>query len=543
MSGGLLDDLIKSIDGLPPDQRQEMAEAALMATDGMPWLPQIGPQTDAYFCDADDLFYGGQAGGGKTDLLLGLAATAHHESLLLRRITGDARKLCDRMEGILGHIQGRNLSPQISWKLGERKIDFAGCQYEQDKQRFKGHPHDLIGFDEVGDFLYSQFMFIKAWNRSARPGQRCRTVSAGNPPTTPEGLWVIEYWAPWLDPNHPNPAKDGEIRHFISDKNDKGHEVPVKGKYAYDHDRGRFEQVADSAQQQDYPAHIEVLSSRSRSFIRARLADNAYLRDTDYGATLDALPAEIRAAYRDGRFDQSIKDNPWQIIPTAWIKAAQERWTAMPPKGVPMCAMGVDPAQGGDDNTVIACRYDGWYDQTLSVPGKLTPLGSDVAALVIAKRKDRALPIIDMGGGYGSGVVQALQGNDIKHYAYKGSEGVSTRTKDGKLKFKNKRTEAYWKFREALDPDQAGGSPIALPPNPRLVADLAAPTFLIKGIEIIAEPKVDIVDRLGRSPDDGDAVVMAWSDGAKAVTHDTMWKSNSGRPQTVMGHQAQRRRR
>ena len=49
-----------------------------------PWVPNPGPQTDAYFCAADILLYGGQ-GGGKSDLGLGLAFTAHRRSLILRR--------------------------------------------------------------------------------------------------------------------------------------------------------------------------------------------------------------------------------------------------------------------------------------------------------------------------------------------------------------------------------------------------------------------------------------------------------------------------
>ena len=44
------------------------------------WVPNPGPQTDAYFSPADELFYGGQSGGGKTDLGLGLALTAHRRS-------------------------------------------------------------------------------------------------------------------------------------------------------------------------------------------------------------------------------------------------------------------------------------------------------------------------------------------------------------------------------------------------------------------------------------------------------------------------------
>lgn len=539
-----LDDLLTQFESMTAEERAEFEDTVMRGVGGQCWVPQPGPQTEAYFSEADELFYGGQAGGGKTDLGLGLSLTAHTDSLLLRRVNKDARKLMDRVENVLGHTEGRNLSI-LDWKHDGRCMTFSGCQHEDDKQRHKGIAHDLKFFDEIGDFLYSQFTFIKTWNRSTVPGQRCRIVCAGNPPTTPEGLWVIEYWAPWLDPKYPNPAKDGELRWFICDRDDRSHEVPGKGKFSIDHaNNKKIERVDDAAQQADYPEHVEIVASKSRTFIRARLEDNAYLRDTDYAANLDSLPAEIRMAYRDGRFDQSIKDNPWQIIPTSWVVEAQKRWKPTPPAGVPMCAIGVDPAQGGDDNTVLAPRYDGWYDQTLAVPGKQTPLGSDVAGLVIGKRKDGALPIVDMGGGYGGGVIQSLGENQIKYYAYKGSEKSTRRTKDGKLKFKNNRTAAYWSFREALDPDQPGGSPIALPPNARLLADLTAPTFKIVNAEIVAEPKEDVVDRLGRSPDDGDAVVMAWCDGAKALTYATLWKNSTNMQTTAnMGHSRQRRSR
>jgi hypothetical protein len=43
------------------------------------------PQRRAYDSPADILGYGGAAGGGKSDLLLGLAITRHERSLLLRR--------------------------------------------------------------------------------------------------------------------------------------------------------------------------------------------------------------------------------------------------------------------------------------------------------------------------------------------------------------------------------------------------------------------------------------------------------------------------
>jgi hypothetical protein len=46
------------------------------------------------------------------------------------------------------------------------------------------------------------------------------------------------------------------------------------------------------------------------------------------------------------------------------------------------------------------------------------------------------------------------------------------------------------------------------------------------GIQV--EPKKDVVKRLGRSPDKGDAVVMAWYSGAKALTHAQIWTKEQG---------------
>src|SRR5581483_2253531 len=69
---------------------------------GRKWWPNPGPQTDCYYSLADETFYGGQAGGGKTHLLLGLAATVHQRSLLLKRIRQDAKKFIPYLAEIIG---------------------------------------------------------------------------------------------------------------------------------------------------------------------------------------------------------------------------------------------------------------------------------------------------------------------------------------------------------------------------------------------------------------------------------------------------------
>src|SRR3954454_17002668 len=90
-------------------------------------------------------------------------------------------------------------------------------------------------------------------------------------------------------------------------------------------------------------------------------------------------------------------------------------------------------------------------------------------------------------------------------------------TKDRQLAFANKRAEAWWNFREALDPDQPDGSAIALRPDPELRADLCTPTWKLTARGILLESKDDIRKRLGRSPGKADAVVMGWSEGNKAA--------------------------
>lgn len=510
----------------PTRKRLDHEARKIIASAGIApvWAPNVGPQTEAFFSEADELFYGGEAGGGKTALLAGLATTCHSQSLILRRTNAEVEGLVEEVERIVGSRQGYN-SQSGMWRLPGRTVSIGGCQLERDKQKRKGKARDFMGFDEISDFTETQYTFIIGWNRSTKPGQRVRIVATGNPPTTAEGLWVLKRWAAWLDPKHPNPAKPGELRWFTT-IDGKDTEVDGPGPHLVEG---------------------QMVRAKSRTFIRARLSDNPDLAETDYDATLAALPEEYRQAYRDGRFDLALRDGAFQTIPTAWIRAAQLRWKPAPPQGVPMCTMGVDASGGSNDPMIIACRHDGWFAPLIRIEAKELPIaqmGSVSAGVVVSHRRDNALVVVDMGGGYGGPLYEHLSTNSIECAAYKGAEGSSGRTKDRKLGFKNKRSEAIWRFREALDPDQPGGSPIMLPDDPEVVADLTAPTFRVtpRGIEVEAKDKV--TTRLGRSTDKGDAVVMAWSAGLKTAHIQGGFPAMAKkRPEVILGHQAARRRR
>jgi hypothetical protein len=266
------------------------------------------------------------------------------------------------------------------------------------------------------------------------------------------------------------------------------------------------------------PGDYEGMPARSRTFIPSRLADNPDLAESGYDAVLAALPAEIRAAYREGRFDLSLRDADYQVIPSAWIREAQARWTPEPPDGVPMCSVGVDCSGGGDDPMIIARRHAEWFAPMIEIPGSQIPMdrsGAYSAGLVVSYRRDSAVVVLDMGGGYGSSLYEHLRANDVKAHPYKGSEASSGRTVDRTLGFANVRSAALWDLREALDPSQPGGSDVAFPDDPKLVADLTAPTFQVRGGKIVVESKESVCTRLGRSTDRGDAVIIARTAGLR----------------------------
>lgn len=538
----LVEDLLRRLKALPPEDKASLSELVQKQTAGQLWFPLPGPQSDAYYSEADEVYYGGSAGGGKTDLCLGLSLTAHKKSLGLRRFNKDARGLYNRCGDILGYPKDSGNKQLLEWEVQGRRVVFGGCQYEDDKERYKGEPYDLIFFDEIPDFTQSQFVFIKTWNRTVDPEQRCRVVVAGNPPTKPEGRWVIEYWAPWLDPKHPRPAKCGELRWFVQapEEDNLGDvEVEKPGLYLFKGGEVHYlgQRKKDTIPEADRKFCV---IAKSRTFIRAMLKDNPYLMATDYEATLDAMPAALRAAYRDGRFDIALEDQANQLIPTAWVLEAVERSRnmKMPPQGIPMCNIGCDVAQGGKDEAILAPRYDGYFPPLISIPGADVPRGRDLAARILSERRDRADVSIDMGGGYGSSVSEVLEENDVNVFKFKGAETATGRAKDG-TRFVNRRTEALWRFREALDPDQPGGSHIILPDDNKLVADLTAPTFDLTSSGYVAEPKKNIKKRLGRSPDRGDAVIISWLYGPKMLHYaggDMSKAARPKRPECVGGH-------
>ena len=503
-------DFIKAFEQLPEEERREAIALAEQECKGMHFVPNPGPQTLAYYSPADELYFGGAAGPGKTTFLCGLAVNEHFDVQLFRRESTQLRGLVKELTKILGSSAGLNAQLGV-WRLPTgQTIELAGVKDEADKEKWQGRAADLKGFDEICHFSRSQYRFIIGWNRSTRPGQRCRVVATGNPPLTVEGLWVIKHWAAWLDPRHPNPAKPGELRWPVraTDEDDENEIFFNTKEEAIEHLK-----TLRSAPR-DYDGN--VIPPRSRTFIPGELSDNPDLMRGGYSAVIEAMPKEVREAMR-GDFTTGLKDDDWQVIPTAWLEAAQQRWTPKPPDGYAMTALAVDVAPGGGDKRVVAARYGGWFPK-LDVAREEDKDGRLTASAVVKVRRDNCPVVVDLGGGWGGDAVIALKDNGIEVVTYMGLNPSSATTRDGKLRFVNLRAECIWKLREALDPGQEGGSVIALPPDDaELKADLASFRWMLKPNGIQIESKEDIKKRIGRSPDRGEAVVMCLAPGDRAV--------------------------
>ncbi len=190
-----------------------------------------------------------------------------------------------------------------------------------------------------------------------------------------------------------------------------------------------------------------------------------------------------------------------------------------------MCAIGVGIR--GHRDPVIAVRHDGWFAPLIAVPGSEIPHGRDLAALVLKHRRDEALPVIDVGEGLGDQAFAHLKENGIKAFPLRAHDEVCERTEGKQMGFVDKRSAAYWRFREALDPSQFQGSTIALSNDPELVVQLEAVKWEQTSSGIKVESKEKIEAKLRRPSNRADAVVMAGYKGARAMTHINEWRPDN----------------
>lgn len=452
--------------------------------------PRNAPQCLAYELAKSgsvmEIGYGGQAGGGKTDLAIGLAGTVFENSRIMRREF-------PQLDGIIE--RGNQLFPvsfvggiKKSWRFDGHNIMLRSMQYDDDWKKYQGQPLDFLSIDEAAEFGEKSVRSLTGWLRSAA-GKRTLILLGFNPPTSPEGEWIIKYFAPWIDPQYANPAASGEIRWLAH--------LPTEG------NQDKVVEVADGT---PFEHEGQMVYPISRTFIKASRADNPYLGE-EYERRLQSLPEPLRTIIKEGDFTVGGQDDPWQVIPTNWVLEAQARWREQSRPDVAQRAIGVDVAHGGADNTVISRLYGTWFDELIVEPGKATPDGDSVA-IAVDRVWDKHAPIAVDAIGYGASATDIMIAWSMAPLPINFGASSNRRDKSQRFEFFNQRAECWWALRDALDPQS--GEEICLPPSRTLRSDLCAPRFKIVRGKIQLEEKVKIKERLGRSPDEGDAVVLAW---------------------------------
>lgn len=298
------------------------------------WRPNPGPQTRFVTCNADEILYGGAAGGGKSDgLLAGVTRWINHpqfRALILRRTIPELKKsLYDRARELY-----RGIDPGAAFNETDRewefstgsKLFFGHIQHATDIEQYQGAAFQYVGFDELTHFLKSQYLYLFTRARSAH-GLPVRIRATANP-GGPGHDWVFERWAPWLNRrgDYIGPrAESGEVLWFVADKDPDAPERWLSGGRAEASDLISEWDAMPPDEQQHTPR------PRSRTFIAAKLADNPALMKNDPGYA-------DRIRQQDAVTRRRLLDGDWLVQPSAglyfqrgwfkWLDAAPADYTA-----------------------------------------------------------------------------------------------------------------------------------------------------------------------------------------------------------------------
>lgn len=209
-----------------------------------------------------------------------------------------------------------------------------------------------------------------------------------------------------------------------------------------------------------------------------------------------------------GEFHAGDEDS---VIPLAWAEAAVDRWHAWDEAGRPDTGrprtVGVDVARSGEDRTVLAIR-NGPVITELRRFTKEDTMATTGRVKAVLDADDSRTAVVDV-IGIGAGVVDRLREQHARVVAFNAARGSKAKDSTREFGFASRRSEAWWTLRQALD--LSGDPDICLPDDEMLLGDLSAPKWEVTSSgRIKVELKEDIKERIGRSTDDGDAVVQAF---------------------------------
>jgi len=206
-----------------------------------------------------------------------------------------------------------------------------------------------------------------------------------------------------------------------------------------------------------------------------------------------------------GMFPQVSSD---VLIPYLWVELANERWENKRNAHLEgFRKIGVDVAGMGRDSTVICHRFNDFVKEFDVYQSGGNADHMKIAGVLKHFAEGRTNIYIDT-IGEGAGVYSRLIEQNCERWVYsckfsENAQGLSDIT--GEFEFANMRAYLFWCIRDWLNP--AFNNEACLPPIQQLTEELIETKYMFQSNgKLIIEPKEDIKERLGRSPDYMDAL-------------------------------------
>lgn len=267
--------------------------------------PKIHPKQQAYLSlECVEAFFGGAAGGGKTDALL-LAALQYvdvpeYSAILFRKTYTD-------MQGA-GAIMTRAVSwfrefPEVRWSSQDKtfyfpkgsRISFAYLENDGDRERYQGWEFQFVGFDELTHHPEQNYTYLfSRLRRKAGMLVPLRMRATSNPGGT-HGEWVRSRFVPqeYLQADQ---AEQFSRIWNVSQRCDR-----CDGTGLFVDEDSKLDSAGNKIPESCF--YCEGRGEQRRYFVPSRLVDNPSLDKREYRRSLQMLSAKDQASLEHGRWD------------------------------------------------------------------------------------------------------------------------------------------------------------------------------------------------------------------------------------------------
>ena len=150
------------------------------------WAPFSNPQSQLLSCPADEIFFGGARGGGKTDGMLGKFALKQRTygkdavGIFFRSTREDLKEAVERSKDIYTPLGAKYVDRQWTFPTGAR-LKFEYLERDKDAQNYQGHSYTDLFFEELTNWASPDpINKLRATLRSAT-GVPCQLHATGNP--------------------------------------------------------------------------------------------------------------------------------------------------------------------------------------------------------------------------------------------------------------------------------------------------------------------------------------------------------------------------